>query len=589
MISSYQLFDGKIVIRLNNTICDTPAELLSSPIFYDVLKKYVTSLTRQHSRLLKIFQDENTVKAGDLRLLVKTFSYLINLPLTLIPNILPGSEVFTRDTVLLSDFVENLYNYWRSLHRLVVCDSIGDRYDKRPYRTFNDTVEVLMHVVRTTYRDIQENITGDHPRIYRQVTAGAEIGAIARAMKIPYPDQYKKLNNISVISQALIYPPMIFNTPINKRSGMFQKVDYDPIENLELKSSKWLCYPAKVGSLIIMIYFSMSFFELGFSLCNLFELADETELTRKPDGIFLYGTPVDGETSSNINETIFFDDLENDILVATIPVRDIYGYFGYLKKMALTLHNVIMLKRGRMPYHGAMFHLALRNCCDTTFLITGDTGAGKSETLEAMRSMFKEDVEHLVIIADDMGSLDIGENGSIIGYGTEMGAFVRLDDLQSGYAFGQIDRAIIMNPDEVNARVILPVTKYDNVIKGFPVEFVLYANNYETVDEEHPVLQAFKSAEEALKVFRSGNVMSKGTTTTTGLVQSFFANIFGPPAYPELQDEIARKFFDKYFEKGLFVGQLRTQLGIHGMEHKGPELAAKALIKAIRARRGMVD
>jgi hypothetical protein len=248
-----------------------------------------------------------------------------------------------------------------------------------------------------------------------------------------------------------------------------------------------------------------------------------------------------------------------------------------------------MLKRGRMPYHGAMFHLALRNCCDTTFLITGDTGAGKSETLEAMRSMFKEDVEHLVIIADDMGSLDIGENGSIIGYGTEMGAFVRLDDLQSGYAFGQIDRAIIMNPDEVNARVILPVTKYDNVIKGFPVEFVLYANNYETVDEEHPVLQAFESAEEALKVFRSGNVMSKGTTTTTGLVQSFFANIFGPPAYPELQDEIARKFFDKYFEKGLFVGQLRTQLGIHGMEHKGPELAAKALIKAIRARRGMVD
>ena len=83
--------------------------------------------------------------------------------------------------------------------------------------------------------------------------------------------------------------------------------------------------------------------------------------------------------------------------------------------------------------------------------------------------------------------------------------------------------------------------------------------------------------------------MSKGTTTTTGLVQSFYANIFGPPAYPELQDEIAQKFFAKYFEEGLYVGQLRTQLGINGMEHKGPELAAKELIKAIRARRGMVD
>ncbi len=587
MISSYQLFDGKIVIRLRNTICDTPAELLSSPIFYDVLKNYVASLSRQHSRLLKIFPDENAIKTGDLRLLVETFSYLINLPAKLVPNVLPGSEVFTRDTVLLSDFVENLYNFWRTLHRLVVCDSMGDRYDRRPYRTFNDTVEVLMHVVRGTYRDIQENITGDHPRIYRQVTAGAEIGAIARTMKIPYPPQYKKLNNISIISQALIYPPMIFNTPINKRSGMFQKVTYDPIEKLEINPNQWLCYPAKVGSLIVMIYFSMSYFELGFSLCNLFELADESELTRKPDAIFLYGTPPDEQTPANTNETIFYDDLDNDLLVATIPVRDAYGYFGYLKKMALTLHNIIMLKRGRMPYHGAMFHLALRNCCDTTFLIIGDTGAGKSETLEAMRSMFMEDVENLVIIADDMGSLDLGTNGSVIGYGTEMGAFVRLDDLQSGYAFGQIDRAIIMNPDEVNARVILPVTKYDNVIKGFPVEFILYANNYEPVDQEHPVLEAFNSVDKALEVFRAGKVMSKGTTTSTGLVQSFYANIFGPPSYPELQDEIACKFFNKYFEDGLFVGQLRTQLGIPGMERKGPELAAKELIKAIRARRGL--
>ena len=55
-----------------------------------------------------------------------------------------------------------------------------------------------------------------------------------------------------------------------------------------------------------------------------------------------------------------------------------------------------------------------------------------------------------------------------LAYGTEMGAFVRLDDLQSGYAFGQIDRAIIMNPDEVNARVILPVTKYDRGHQRLP-------------------------------------------------------------------------------------------------------------------------
>ena len=32
-----------------------------------------------------------------------------------------------------------------------------------------------------------------------------------------------------------------------------------------------------------------------------------------------------------------------------------------------------------------------------------------------------------------MGSLDMDEEGNIIGYGTEIGAFVRLDDLQPGF------------------------------------------------------------------------------------------------------------------------------------------------------------
>ena len=44
-----------------------------------------------------------------------------------------------------------------------------------------------------------------------------------------------------------------------------------------------------------------------------------------------------------------------------------------------------------------------------------------------------------------MGALDIDSAGNIIGYGTEIGAFVRLDDLKPGYAFGHLDRAIIQD------------------------------------------------------------------------------------------------------------------------------------------------
>ena len=72
----------------------------------------------------------------------------------------------------------------------------------------------------------------------------------------------------------------------------------------------------------------------------------------------------------------------------------------------------------------------------------------------------------ITIIADDMGSLELQPDGCVTGYGTETGAFVRLDDLQPGFAFGQIDRTIIMSPAQVNARVVLPVTTFENVMQG---------------------------------------------------------------------------------------------------------------------------
>ncbi len=78
--------------------------------------------------------------------------------------------------------------------------------------------------------------------------------------------------------------------------------------------------------------------------------------------------------------------------------------------------------------------------------------------------------------------------------------------------------------------------------------------------------------------------MSKGTTTTTGLVHSFYANIFGPAQYPELQERLAQNFYQAMFASGVYVGELRTQLAIPGMERKGPELAAQELLKAIQHR-----
>jgi len=580
---SYQIYGNKLVLRTQNRLCDSVDELINNGLFLDLLSKYVRFLFRQQSRLLRVFYNEEKVTAEELKTMQATLLLLSKLPANQVSKLIPESKTFFDDMDLLSDFVEQFYNFWRRLQRLVVLDSVDDRLDKRPYRSFTETVEKLMHVVRTAQRDILENISGDHPRVYRQVSAGAKIAAITLPYQVPFISDYEdKLCDVLMTRQVLIYPPLIFNTPNNKRSGHFVRVDYNPIDHLELDPQEWLCYPAKVGELIILVYFTVQWFELGYALSNLFELAEDADLKKKPDAIFFYGVPVKGEKDPDTTETIFYEDGKNDILIATIPFRKEYAYFGYLKKMILTLHNVKMMKIGRMPFHGAMFHIVLRNAGTSNVLLIGDTGAGKSETLEALRNIIEDQVEDLVIIADDMGSIDILPDGRILGYGTEIGAFVRLDDLQKDYAFAQIDRSIIMNPDKVNARVVIPVTKFKSVVEGYEVDFVLYANNYDMVDENHKAIERIKSSEHAIEIFSSGAVMSKGTTSTIGLTHSYFANIFGPPAYRELHDDLAKKFFKAFYDKDVYVGELRTQLGVAGKEFSGPEDSARALLEILK-------
>ncbi len=180
-----------------------------------------------------------------------------------------------------------------------------------------------------------------------------------------------------------------------------------------------------------------------------------------------------------------------------------------------------------------------------------------------------------------MGSLGIDDEGRVLGYGTETGAFIRLDDLQRGYALKQVNRAIIMSPQKANARVLIPVNFIEEILKGYPIGYILYANNYEQVDEDHPVIQTFPTAEIAMTVFREGAAMSKGTTTSTGLTHSYFANIFGPPQYREVHEELAVRTFDAAFTSGIFVGQMRTRLAVPGFEAEGPRLVAKALLELI--------
>ena len=445
----------------------------------------------------------------------------------------PGDVLARREQ--LHEFVEGLYDFWRRWDRFLVvrAEAAPAPGDKRPLRGFTETVEALARLVRATYRDVAENITGRRPRVLRQVAAGAEVGVYAVRHKWPVPARYRELlTGVPFVRDLLLYPPLLLDPPMNTRTGQFTEVADNPLDGLKLEREDWLCYPAIVGRTTVFVYFHRRFMGLGLSLANLFEVASDEEIAAGPDAVYLYGVPPAALARFGDLPTVFHDDRRSRLLVAAVPLEDRFGYFGYLKKMVLTLHNVAAMDRGVMPFHGAYARLVLDDGSRATVLLIGDTATGKSETLEALRVAGAERIREVRIIADDMGSLEVGPGGEVLGFGTEIGAFVRLDDLQRGYAFGQLDRSIIMSPNRVNARVVLPVTTLDDVLRGYPVDFLLYANNHEAVDAEHPVVGRLEDEEAALAVFREGAAMSKGTTTEAGLTQQLLRQPVRPGPAP---------------------------------------------------------
>jgi len=583
---SLQIYGKQVVFHTTGTLCGDAKALVASDFFLGFLGSFLDHLKATDHPVLELM-DQQGDRALTPAQWQSLFAAISEQPLEEAALRLPHAVDFLaplRRKALL-EFLEAFYNFWRSYDRyLVLYAQAGpEGADHRPYRGFNTSIESFTHLIRGLYRDVWENITGDHPRIYRQVPAGCNAGIIAAANASPMPQDLREvLGGIPFIRQMWIDPPMILDPPCNTRTGVFQAVDTNPVLGLALNPKEWLCYPAQVGPMVVFIYFHMQFVGLGCALANLFELATDRQIAAGPDALFCYGAPSEALAKYGKLPTVFFEH-PSGLLVGAIPGEPRFGYFGYLKKMALTLHNIAMLQRGRLPFHGAMVRVQLHSGRKASVLIIGDTATGKSESLEAFRTLGADKLREMRIVADDMGSLQISPGGQLQGFGTETGAFVRLDDLQLGYAFGTMDRGIFMSPQKVNARVVLPVTTLDEVLAGYQVDYILYANNYEPVEEGRPVLERFPDLESALEVFSAGRAMSKGTTSSKGLTGSYFANPFGAPQFRELHEGLARRTFEVAFAAGVYVGQIRTRLAIPGMESEGPHAVALALLSILDA------
>lgn len=562
----FHLTDRYALINFNASLCDNEIQIVSSKSFEMVLAQFIRKLRLEKNRTILEFKAISIHMIHDAYKLLLIYDYLdIDKKNTSLTPLLNKREAFYL-------FTESFYDYWRKLERFGMVLA-SKRYPNQSHANalINESDQFNQRVLNL-YRTVAQNILGKQFYTLRQLPAGINANLALMPHKFSDHILYHSLQNVNYIQEILTRPPFIIHSKSNKREGLFKEINENPLKHITINKLHYITYPIKVGKLIAFVYIHRDFLHHGIALSNLFEPASFNDYEhKKPDLLYIYGV------KGNEFDCTYYKDLEESIYIGIVSRADKNDYFGYMKKMLLTLHNIYAIDHKRLPIHGAMVNILLKNGDQKNVAVIGDSGAGKSETLEALRIIGKDYIKDMRVIFDDMGLFFI-KNKKIYAQGTETGAFVRLDDLDTGYAYQEMDRAIFLNPDQLNARVILPVSSYEFITKDHSVDFLFYANNYIDTNDG---ITFFDDIHDALKTFKEGKRFAKGTTSEVGLVKSYFANPFGPVQQEKACDLLIDNMFKILYKDHITVGEIYTRLAIKGKAMNGPLEAAKKLLQLI--------
>ena len=550
-------------IQFNRIACDSEGSILNSEPFLLILKRYIREVKKEGNPNYKWIL---SLRAEDILALYKAL-FVWDLK-----EVIKSFELLNNDENRLSFyyFSEDFYTYWIKLERYGFFYRARLDDDQSTNHRLINNFDTFSNLVLKLYRSITQKLVKRNYNLLRQLPAGTKANISIVSNNWANNDIYKKLPHQTFISSLLLRPPLMIYSKMNTRSGMFEPIGENPLEKINLDKNDFVVSPLKVGPYLTYVYVHHHFLKYAVSLGSLFESAQFHEFKdRKPDIIYIFGINEDEYDGK------YHYDKENDIYTGFVSKNLKNDYFGYVKKMILTLYNTKLMYENKLPIHGAMFKVSFKDGSHKNVCIMGDSGAGKSETIESLRFVASDEISNIETIYDDMGYFYLNDK-TVVSSGSEIGAFVRLDDLEQGYAYKQIDRAVFLNPHRTNARVILPASTYDFIMEKHPVDLLLYANNY---DEENHGLKLYDNMNDIINIFENGARKAKGTTSEVGMTKTYFANPFGPHQEQDIAKPLVRKYFENLFKNNVPVGVIYTKLAIDGYEQNGPREAANHLIK----------
>ena len=537
--------------------------IVSSPVFDSLCADYLSLLAQENPSSYRVFCEtfgENAPEKGlssfYKRLLKDDFSSVRT-------EYLPLS----RDKTFVLDSIDGLYDVWRKKERYGILSR-----EKKPCTSaeFIDASERFAQLVLKTFRKAYENVLGGEQNVYRQLPSGLNAGFIVSKQKMEsLPKDLSFLADTETIDSLLIRPPFICSSKDNTRKGTFFYQDLR-LRKDRYDAKDYLCAAIRIKDKVGYVFVHKEYFSFLVALGNLFQIVSFDEIAgEKADFIVVFGADVDAK------RTYYYQD--EGVYVGLCPLNGDIAYFGYLKKIILTLYNLEMIEEKKLPIHGAGMEITLKNGKTYNLVLLGDSGAGKSETMEALKRIGSGEIVSIKTIFDDMGTFSY-RDGQVVCSGTETGAFVRLDDLSQGYSLQSVDRAVYINIDRTNSRVVIPIETYEFSRSVHKVDIFLLADNF---TKEESGVKRYTDQKKAEAEFIKGERVAKGTTSEKGKVSTFFANPFGPVQKEEETRPLIGKYFSTLFAEGVYVGRLYTKLALDPVN--GPEIGAQGVLALLSA------
>lgn len=342
MKKEFSMSNDKVMINFTAKYCNSFEAILESDGFRRILEVYLRRAKKKNSvayrYLSKTLDTDSLIDIRrDLTVVIK---YLTVMSVEEIVEISDSYSKLLEDRDKFVVFIEDFYLFWRKLERYTIVHRYKVQQGLAAV-SFTEANANFSTLILSLYRKIEQHVAGYQPKVYRQIPAGGNACIMIHEMEWVRPNGYEALEEVPFIDHILLETPFITYPKKNTRDGMFTEIKYNPLKYAQINKEHWFCYPAKIGGLLTFIYFHRDFMEHGITLCNLFEMARSEETRgRKPDIIYVFGAKDNDEDL----KTVFFDDVQNDIMLGYVNHSEKIDYFWLYKEDDI---NIIQLNNDK--------------------------------------------------------------------------------------------------------------------------------------------------------------------------------------------------------------------------------------------------